>query len=323
MTKELNLPVLVIGAGSIGERHIRVLWSLGYNNIHVLRRESKIFRDIGNASVTVHLSWEDAMKINPYAAFICSPTSLHLEQTLLCIKNGIHLFVEKPLTHNLEGIHQIKKAILDSGVYLQVGYMMRFHPLIVKIKEDILSKKYGDLISIQSKWAEYLPDWHPWEDYRQSYASRKELGGGVTLTLSHDIDMALFLANSAVNSFHLIKNYNSKLEVDVDSGSDILIEFENKIIANIHLNFYEKIKERFLKLVFDDASFNFDFYQSKLTITTVEKVDIIELRTFDRNDLFVAQTKCFFDQIVGLNSNEISLQQIVCSEQIIKICDGK
>ena len=323
MTKELNLPILVIGAGSIGERHIRVLWNLGYTNIHVLRREFQELRDIGSAFVTVHLSWEEAIKINPFIAFICSPTSLHLEQTLLCINNGIHVFVEKPLTHNLDGIIQIKKALLGSGVYLQVGYMMRFHPLIQKIKEEILSKKYGELISIQSKWAEYLPDWHPWEDYRQSYAARKELGGGVALTLSHDIDLALFLADSFVKSTHITKSYNSKLEVDVESGADIILQFENKTTANIHLNYYEKQKERFLKLVFDEASFHFDFFQSNLTINSTVKSEIIQLKNFDRNDLFISQTKYFLNQIHNSEIINNSFKQIENSEQILKICDGK
>jgi predicted dehydrogenase len=323
MTNELNSPILVIGAGSIGERHIRVLWSLGYSNIHVFRRQERPFRDIGNASIQVHLTWDEVIKLNPYAAFICSPTSLHLEQTLFCIENGIHVFVEKPLTNDLEGIQQISNALVAKEVYLQVGYMMRFHPLIKKIKEEIFLKNYGGLISIQSKWAEYLPDWHPWEDYTQSYAAKKELGGGVALTLSHDIDLAIYLADSSVNSAHIMKNYKSKLEVDVESGAEIILQFENKITANIHLNFYEKQKERFLKLVFDEASFHFDFFHSSLTIHSIKKSEIIQLKAFDRNDLFVSQTKWFFEQIRQTNRTEISFEQIKSSEQIIKICDGK
>ena len=319
----LNKPILVIGAGSIGERHIRVLWSLGFVNIHVLRRQKQVFRDIGEAIVTIHLSWNDALSINPFAAFICSPTSFHLEHTILCIENKIHVFVEKPLIHNQEGIQQIKRALHNSSVSLQVGYMMRFHPLVLKIKNIIEENTYGNLLSIQSKWAEYLPGWHPWEDYRQSYAARKELGGGVALTLSHDIDLAMFLSNSSVEKFHIIKSYQSKLDVNVESGADIILQFENKITANIHLNFYEKTKERFLKLVFDEASLNFDFFQSIITINTNDKSEIIHLKDFDRNDLFVSQTKWFFEHI---NHSEIiynSFKQIENSEQIIEICNEK
>ena len=94
-------PILIIGAGSIGERHIRNLWELGYHNLVVFRQRNLPFRDIGEALVEVELNWENIAIRKPFAAFICTPTSQHLQQVLLCIQSGMHVFVEKPLTQNL------------------------------------------------------------------------------------------------------------------------------------------------------------------------------------------------------------------------------
>ncbi|MBP1637947.1 MAG: Gfo/Idh/MocA family oxidoreductase [Bacteroidetes bacterium] len=320
--KFANLPIVVFGAGSIGERHIRNLWQLGFKNIVVFRQRNLPFRDIADAKVATIRTWEEVAKIKPFAAIIASPTSLHLEQSIKCINLKINILVEKPLSNTIENFDLLKNAVNNNQVFVYVGYMMRFHPLIQKLKQIIESHQYGDIISLQSKWAEYLPDWHPWEDYRTSYAAKKNLGGGVALTLSHEIDLCNYLANSNIKATFIQKSYKSKLEVDVESGADILIKYENDSTSNIHLNFYEKSKERFLRIVFDDASIIFDYFNSTLTIKTNYQEDIvITEKNFDRNDMFLEQTKYFFSKLNHFTLEE-SLQQVENSEQIIKICSN-
>jgi predicted dehydrogenase len=323
MTDNLEKAVVVFGVGSIGERHIRNLWTIGFRNIVVFRQRNLPFRDIADAKVTVIKTWEELDQINPFAAIITSPTSQHIQQTLKCVQRGIHVLVEKPLSHTLDEIELLEKALNTSNVYIHVGYMNRFHPHISSIKQVIKEKAYGNLLSVHSKWAEYLPDWHPWEDYRESYASRKELGGGVALTLSHDIDMACYLANDEIEVYHAIKNYRSQLEINVEAGADFLIKFRNGVTANIHLNYYEKVKERFLKLVFDHASLQFDFFTSTLTIKTPEGNSQSVLESFDRNDLFTDQSKFFFQKIQDGFQPEDSIKQIKDSYHIIKMCSDE
>ena len=320
--KYKSQPVVVFGAGSIGERHIRNLWQLGFRNIVVFRQRNLPFRDIADAKVSVIRTWEEVDRIKPIAAIITSPTSFHTAQTIECIRRNIHVLVEKPLSHTTEDFEALKNTISTHSVFVYVGYMMRFHPLILKAKQIIQSKKYGDLISLQSKWAEYLPDWHPWEDYKTSYAAKKELGGGVALTLSHEIDLCNFLAYSNIKTSCIQKNFKSKLEIDVESGADILIKYENEITSNIHLNFYEKCKERFLRIVLDDASIIFDYFNSTLTIKTNYQEDIIYCeKDFDRNKLFIEQTKFFFSKLDQFTKEE-SIQQVENSELIINICNN-
>ena len=312
-------PIVVFGVGSIGERHISNLIKLGFNNIYAFRKRNLPLRNINNNQIQVITTWDEVKQINPIAAFITTPTSLHIEQIIECVKLGINVFVEKPLSHTTDKIDELLRLIEKHKVFIFVGYMMRFHPLIVRLKEFTESGIYGELISLQSKWGEYLPYWHPWEDYRTSYVARKELGGGVALTLSHDIDLANYLIDAKIEEYHVIRNTKSKLEVDVEAGFDLIMKYDNGTTANINLNFFEKQQDRFLRLVFDEASIIFDYYNATLSINELGKEQIVKLDEFDRNELFVEEIKYFFDKLTNHSTEEV-IKQITESELIIKIC---
>jgi predicted dehydrogenase len=312
-------PFVVIGAGSIGERHIRNLLALGYTNIHVFRQRNLPLRTVESKQVRIFQDFADIAAIKPVAAFVTSPTSLHLEQTLACIEKGIHTLVEKPLSHTAEGLTQLKESVTKKGVYVHVGYMMRFHPLVQKLKQVISEKTYGKLLSFTTHWGEYLPDWHPWEDYRTSYAARKELGGGAALTLSHDLDLANWLSDAPVRNYYGLKNYASALEVNTEAGADFLIEYQNGITGHVHLNYFEQPAQRYLKYVFENGSADFDYYANRLTFRTKDTVTVEAAVDFDRNQLFIGQTQFFLEKITSFTRND-SLQQIEESEQIIRMC---
>jgi predicted dehydrogenase len=313
--------VAVLGAGSIGERCIRNLWKLGYRNIVVYRQRNLPFRDIGEAQVKVVTHWDDFLQLKPFAAFVCTPTSLHLSQAVELIRHGIHTLVEKPLSHSAQGFEDLHKVASEGKALLWVGYMMRQHPILKITKQIVEEKKYGNLLSMQSRWAEYLPDWHPWEDYRHSYAARKDMGGGVALTLSHDIDMVNWLSGSTVIQSHILKNHRRTLEVDVETGAEIILQYKNGVTAGLHLNFYEKNKERFLKLVFDNASLSIDFFEPSLTIKTPTQTETRKFPEFDRNQLFIDQLEAFMKKTSNYLPAD-SLRHIEESQKIISICHG-
>lgn len=314
--------VLVVGAGSIGERYIRNLWHLGFQNIFVLRRKLDYnFRNIGDAKVQVITDWNSLKDTEFYASFICTPTSKHVTQAYELINLGIHTLVEKPLSNSTDGILELKNLIKSkNNIYLQVGYMMRYHPQVVELKKYIDDKIFGDVISIQTKWGEYLPNWHPWEDYSISYAARKDLGGGAALTLSHDIDLVNWLMDCKVLTWKTQKNYSSKLNLDVESGVDILIKFKKGQSANIQLNFHEIITERYIKVIFDKAVVDINFVSNEIKIHTNEGITIKKDTIYQRNDLFISELKTFFDSINMLDEIDL-MKNIIDSELIIKICN--
>ena len=190
---------------------------------------------------------------------------------------------------------------------------------MIKLKTIIAQHTYGNLLSFTSHWGEYLPDWHPWEDYRLSYAAQKELGGGAALTLSHDIDLVNWLAGSALEKYYVLKNNRSRLEVNVESGVDFLLKYKNGVTGHVHLNFFEQPANRYASFGFEEASIYFDYYKAALIIKSKESIQEISLKEFDRNQLFIEQMHTFFSQVKEYTIQD-SLNNIAESELIIEMC---
>ena len=283
---------LICGAGSIGERHIKNLKYLGFNDIILLRTKKKALRTIqGDYLVETDLS--KALKHRPDVAIICNPSHLHLRTAIACIKMDCHIFIEKPITHNRKGWAELESLIKKKKKQIFVGYMMRFHPCILKMQEWINDGKIGKVIHYRSKWGEYLPSWHPWENYQKSYAGKKEMGGGPALTLSHDIDLALLFCGKSKNVYGL-SNRESKLKISSDHIIDILIEFYNKTTANIHLNYLSDPPARMIEILGTKGQIQFDYYKNEaLLYVNGKRTAKKKIINFDRNQLFIDEIKYF------------------------------
>lgn len=279
-------PILVFGAGSIGERHIHILQKLGYSNIWIYRHRNLPLRNIHERTIHIFTDLNQTDIIKPKAAIICTPTFQHMQQGLFCAERGIHVLIEKPLSHNLTGFEELLNAVTSNNNFIQIAHMLRYHDFFQNVKSIIDNKKMGNLISMQTYWGEYLPDWHPWEDYQNSYAARKEMGGGAVLTLSHDIDLVNWLSGSTVIYWNTLKNYRSSLKINVESGTDISIGYQNGITAHCHINFHEKIQKRWYRFVLDEGSIEID-YNKSIMITFYKQESVVQaIPNFDRNKLY-------------------------------------
>ena len=181
---------LIIGGGSIGKRHVRNLLELGEKNICIVevnpQRAEEVAREF---SVKTFSSLDEAFATEKFdCVFVCSPTIYHLEQVKKCVEYGADIFIEKPVSHNLEGVEGLQKIIQEKKLITLVGSNWKFYPLFQKMKEILESGRLGKVLSARCEFGQYLPDWHPWEDYRKGYSANKKLGGGVLLD-SHEFDL--------------------------------------------------------------------------------------------------------------------------------------
>mgnify|MGYP003670733758 CR=1 FL=1 len=311
-------PVLVFGAGSIGERHIGVLQKMGYLNIWVYRKRLFPLRNIDASTIHTITNLNQVKDHKPSFAIICTPTALHLEQTLFCVENNIPVLVEKPLSHSLAGFEELHAMVVKNSAVVHIAYMLRYHPFMQRIKKWVVNQEFGDLLNIQTYWGEYLPDWHPWEDYSTSYPACKELGGGVALTLSHDIDLVNWIAGSEIVEWHNLKNYRSNLDVNVEAGSDISMAYQNGITAHCHLNYFEKVARRYYRFILDNASIEVDYLNNTMTLLFPNgEIERQVLQNFDRNELFEKQLEGFV-----LNLRKSDPTKMIESKKIIEICNG-
>ena len=231
------------------------------------------------------------MNQNPDVAFICNTTSKHIDTAIECAKKGCHLFIEKPLSNNLKKLKILESIVKKNKIKVMIGYNMRFHPLMIKIKKLLKNKKLGSVYNVQSEWSEYLPDWHPWENYKYTYPAQKKMGGGCSLTLSHELDSMYWLFGTIkkVKNFKIFKYLGG----NVDTSSDFLIEFNNNIIGYSHIDFLGKPHIRKLYISGTKKKIFFDYYKNQMKIIN-RSGDIKSIKVkFKKNDMYLEEIKYF------------------------------
>ena len=180
---------LIAGLGSIGRRHFRNLIALGEKDIVLLRSHHATLSDDELTGYPVETNLDEALKKHkPDAVIVSNPTALHLDVAIPSAKAGCSILMEKPISHSLDRIDQLESALRQGGGQLLVGFQFRFHPTLQKATQLLKENVIGKPLSFHVQWGEYLPNWHPWEDFKNSYAARPDLGGGVILTLTHPLD---------------------------------------------------------------------------------------------------------------------------------------
>lgn len=314
-----DIKILVLGVGSIGERHIKNLLELGYRNIILCRTIGQIPRTIACDYPTFG-ELDDALAELPDCVLICNPTHLHADSVIRCLEAGCSVFVEKPIATSTLDLLRIKSAISQFRKPVVVGYMMRYHPAIKEITSIKNDGLLGKPIHFRSVWGEFLPDWHPWEDYRKSYAARSDMGGGATLTLSHDIELALRLMGP-FSRVSKVETGGSFLNTDCPELTDLVVKFESGCSGNIHLNYLAKPPERTIKIYFERGQVIFDYYKNSLQVYNYadDRLTKRVFGDFDRNDLFREEMYNFMQTVINQDPANYDLE-IAC-DVVRLVCD--
>lgn len=274
-------PILIVGFGSIGRRHLRNLRALGYKNFVLYRTNKSTLPDDEIGDIPVEYDLDKALAYKPIATIIANPTAVHMSVALAAAKDGSHLFLEKPISHSLKGVDELKSLVHEKKLIVQLGFQFRFHPLLRRIKRLLEQNKIGPIVSVQAHWGEYLPDWHKGEDYHLSYSARKELGGGVLLTLSHPFDYMRWLIGE-IDSVSAIQSRSGGLKIDVEDSADVLLSFTNGATGNVHLDYLERPSSHFIHIIGQNGIIHWDNSKPK---------------NFDRNRLFIDEMRHFISCI--------------------------
>jgi len=252
---------LGIGMGSIGQRHFNNLQRLGAGELLAYRQRGKPLRSLNEEVLKGFSSFEEALSQKPDAVLITNPTHLHVTTAIKAAENGCHLFIEKPLSHNMEDVDKLLEMAEGKNLVSLMGCNLRFHPSTLEMKRTIEQGAFGQISSVNVVSSSYLPDWHPWEDYRQSYAAQKSMGGGAILTCIHELDYLYWLFGE-VESVEC-KASSDALGLDVEDTADITLRFRNGVVAYVHLSFAERGYQRFCRIEGGEKSQTFTFSPGK------------------------------------------------------------
>jgi predicted dehydrogenase len=184
---------------------------------------------------------------------VASPTSAHLEALRWATERGIHAYVEKPVAAASAGIAAAVAQADRTEAIVAVGYNLRFHPALEAVRDAVAAGTIGRLLSVRAEVGHYLPDWHPEQDFRRSYAARSELGGGALLTLSHELDYVRWIAGE-VAQVSGVTARGSLLGLDVDEVADVLLQHVGGAVSSVHMDFVDRDYNRRSRWVGDEGT---------------------------------------------------------------------
>jgi len=311
---------LIAGFGSIGRRHFRNLLALGERDIVFLRSQLSTLPDDEIADFPVETDLQTALSHQPKAVIISNPTALHLDVAIPAAEQGCHLFIEKPISHSLERVDKLQIALAHGGGKVLTAFQFRFHPGLMKIKTLLADEMIGQPLSVRAHWGEYLPDWHPWEDYRQGYSARADLGGGVVLTLCHPLDYLRWLFGD-VQSLWAFTSANSALKLDVEDTAEIGLHFDGGLIGSIHLDYVQRPPAHRLEIIGTEGTIRWDNANGAAEVFSVQegKWQRYPLPDdFERNDLFLSEMEHFLKVIGEQAEPRCSLEDGIWSQKLVQ-----
>jgi len=262
--------------------------------------------------VAVHDELDAALAKKPHVVFVTNPSSLHVDITRRALDAGAHVLVEKPLSHSLVGVADLVRESASRKLVGYVAYQLRFHPGFQRTAEVLKQGLLGRPLFAEAVVGEHLPSFHPYEDYRRMYASRRDLGGGVTLSQIHEIDLLIALLGRPERVFSLGGKL-SNLEVDVDDVSSSLLEFrgsEGRVLpVRLHQDFVQRPGQRHCVLVGDAGKLEWSLSGRSLRrwSATGELVETHDYSTLPRNQLFEAELLHFLDCVERGETPNVSL----------------
>jgi predicted dehydrogenase len=249
----------VVGFGSIGKRHVRNLLALDEKNVLVFDPRADRRAEAEALGVSTTAALEILLDVRPEAVLVTSPSKMHVAHALAAAERGCHLFIEKPVAdEHIDALDQLIATVARQSLTTLVGCNLRFHPALVRAKELLGRGRVGRICSARAEFGQYLPDWHPWEDYRQGYSARKDLGGGVILDAIHEIDYVRWLLGE-VTSVAALAGHLSHLEIDTEDTASILLRFESGAFGEVHLDYVQRTYTRSCQIVGDEGTLAWAF----------------------------------------------------------------
>jgi len=264
MIQKMN-KILIVGLGSMGKRRIRNLQKIGYDNLFGFDlRDDRILETRKKYKIQCFNNFQNALAEKPSIMLICTPPHLHKEYAKKAIKKNIHIFLELNLLY--DHVQSILKSSKKSSSIVCCSNTMRFHPVVKKLKILVEQKKIGKIYSIHHHTGHFLPNWHPWENYKDFFVSQKETGAAKEL-VPVDLNWLTYIFSDVLS---VLANVNkiSKLDVNIDDNYQAILEFKNKIFCTFNIDVFSIPSVKETKIIGEKGTIicNFDKSQIKINL---------------------------------------------------------
>ena len=290
--------VLLLGCGSIGRRHARVLRSMGVIDLRLYDIESTkaeaLATDIRGARV--ERSVEEALDRTPDAVYVLTPPEHHVPLAVRALASGAHVFCEKPLSTSTQELSVLSDAIVTSGKCFMVGLCFRFHPGLRRMHRLVVGEgAAGRVLSIRAFVGEHLPTVRP--DYRTLF-SADSVG---VFDLVHDLDLVMWLAGGPPHTVHSIHGSFSGIGINAPDVAEVIMAFPGGTLGSVHLDYFLRPRRRYLEALGLDGTIRIEFEDWNtyaITTTPASGNATREVSVTDRDEMFRNENGHFMNAIV-------------------------
>lgn len=292
--------ILVLGAGSVGRRHLRNLVGLGCRVSAMDPRADRLDAAAGEVPLVGRYLTTDAPLADPFdGVVVASPPSFHVDQCVAALEAGRHVLLEKPVSPDLESAERLEGAASGASASLLLGYTYRWWPPLQRFRALLAEGAVGRPLHARFVMSAHLADWHPWEPYQEFFMASRELGGGALLDESHFIDLMLWFFGMPASVFARVERV-SDLEIDTDDNVDAVISYESGVRASMHLDLFGRPHEKYISITGETGTLHWSFEPNRIRLgREAGHAWHDEVFEGERNDMFVALARDFVQLVRG------------------------
>ena len=306
--------IVVVGAGSIGKRHIRLLRERKGIQVEVTEPNPDALASLRAefGALVVHDSFEAMLDTHPEIVWLASPTALHAVQSIAALNAGAHVFCEKPMAYTVEEARNVSEVAARSSRIFNVGFYLHFSIGMLLLKEMIERGDLGSLLHIRAHVGSYITLVNSISRYQTRHA------GTLFFDYSHQPDLFYWLTKKMPTTLQVYGFCGGAMQLTADPNvADVICEYDSHLITHVHLN-YAQMPERHTYEVIGDEGWAFLDFNEGLVLVGNRRQQTVQTKTFrqDRDDIFRAEHNAFFDAVEGRRSPETSAADGLISTMI-------
>lgn len=319
--------VLIVGAGSIGERHLRCFLATGRARASFVEVNPDLRATIAGRypDAAAFPLLDDALEQQFDAAVVATPAPLHVPQATQLVDRGLHVLIEKPLSVSLDGVDALADQVMKKGVVAAVAYTLRAQPALGAMRDAVVSGRFGRPLQLVVVAGQNFPFYRP--AYRDTYYARRASGGGVVQdALTHTINAAQWLVGDVdrvvADAAHLALD-----GVDVEDTVHVIAR-HGDVLANYSLNQHQAPNETTITVVCERGTARFEIHNDRWRsiVRPGEPWTDHDAGPSDRDMPFIHQANAFLDAVEGKSAPLCTLQEGIATLRanvaILKSVDG-
>lgn len=261
---------------------------------------------------------EGLTEFDPDFVVVGTPNRYHVKVATEAAEAGCHLFIEKPLSHEMGGVEALKSVVSQQNLVSLVGCNLRFNPELRRIRRLLQNGRIGPIVAARIEGGSYLPEWFPDSDYTDSYSAREDLGGGVILDYIHEINYARWFFGE-FDTVSALAGQRTQLDIETNDIAGILAETADGIVCEFHLDYIQREYSRSCHIIGENGTIRWSwdtqrvewFVADEDTHSTYERP-----ADWEMNDMYVAEMEHF---ILAIENNEETVCPIECGQKDLAV----